>query len=50
MRGDIYGNVDMYQNTLRNLPAHTEGGDTVGKAYLEQGLAELEALIGKVVT
>lgn len=45
--GSLYGNVDMHQNTLRNLPTPTEDGDAVSKAYLEQRLAELEALIGK---
>lgn len=45
--GSLYGNVDMHQNTLRNLSAPTEDGDAVSKAYLEQRLAELEALIGK---
>ena len=45
--GSLYGNVDMHQNTLRNLPAPVEDGDAVSKAYLEQRLAELEALIGK---
>ena len=48
--GSLYGNVDMHQNTLKNLSAPTEDGDAVSKAYLEQRLAELEALIGKVVT
>lgn len=43
--GSLYGNVDMHQNTLKNLPAPVEDGDAVSKAYLEQRLAELEALI-----
>lgn len=45
--GSLYGNVDMHQNTLKNLLAPVEDGDAVSKAYLEQRLAELEALIGK---
>ena len=44
--GSLYGNVDMHQNTLKNLPAPTDDGDAVSKAYLERRLAELEALIG----
>lgn len=46
--GSLYGNVDMHQNTLKNLPAPTEDGDAVSKAYLEQRLAELEALISRL--
>lgn len=40
--GSLYGNVDMHQNTLKNLPAPREDGDAVSKAYLERRLAELE--------
>jgi hypothetical protein len=37
----------MHQNTLKNLSAPVDDGDAVSKAYLEQRLAELEALIAK---
>lgn len=43
--GSLYGNVDMHQNTLKNLPAPVDDGDAVSKAYLEERLAALEALI-----
>lgn len=41
--GSLYGNVDMHQNTLKNLPAPVDDGDAVSKSYLEAKLAELEA-------
>lgn len=43
--GSLYGNVDMHQNTLKNLSNPVDAGDAVSKAYLEQRLAALEALI-----
>jgi hypothetical protein len=43
--GSLYGNVDMHQNTLKNLPTPVDDGDAVSKAYLEERLAALEALI-----
>ena len=43
--GSLYGNVDMHQNTLKNLSAPVDDGDAVSKAYLEEKLAALEALI-----
>jgi hypothetical protein len=43
--GSMYGNVDMHQNTLKNLPDPIDSGDAVSKSYLEAKLAELEALI-----
>ena len=41
--GSLYGNVDMHQNTLKNLPTPVEDGDAVSKAYLEQRLPHLYA-------
>jgi len=43
--GSLYGNVDMHQNTLKNLPNPVDDGDAVSKSYLEERLAELMALI-----
>jgi hypothetical protein len=43
--GSLYGNVDMHQNTLKNLPSPVDDGDAVSKSYLEERLAELEAII-----
>lgn len=43
--GSLYGNVDMHQNTLKNIRAPVDDGDAVSKAYLEERLAALEALI-----
>lgn len=43
--GSLYGNVDMHQNTLKNLPAPVDDGDAVSKAYLEERLAALEQLL-----
>jgi hypothetical protein len=43
--GSLYGNVDMHQNTLKNLPNPVDDGDAVSKSYLEAKLAELMALI-----
>lgn len=34
--GSLYGNVDMHQNTLKNLPNPVDAGDAVSKAYLEE--------------
>lgn len=39
--GSLYGNVDMHQNTLKNLSAPVEDGDAVSKAYLEQRFSDL---------
>jgi hypothetical protein len=46
--GSLYGNVDMHQNTLKNLPNPVDDGDAISKAYLEERLAALEALIAKM--
>lgn len=43
--GSLYGNVDMHQNTLKNLPMPQEDGDAVSKAYLEERLNALLAQI-----
>ena len=34
--GSLYGNVDMHQNTLKNLPNPIDNGDAVNKYYLEE--------------
>jgi hypothetical protein len=39
--GSLYGNVDMHQNTLKNLHAPVDDGDAVSKAYMESRLAEI---------
>ena len=39
--GNIYGNVDMHQNTLKNLPAPVDDGDAVSKSYLEEKVSRL---------
>jgi hypothetical protein len=36
--GSLYGNVDMHQNTLKNLPDPVDAGDAVSKSYLEEAL------------
>lgn len=41
--GSLYGNVDMHQNTLKNLPTPVDDGDAVSKSYMEAKLAEMEA-------
>jgi hypothetical protein len=46
--GSLYGNVDMHQNTLKNLPSPVDAGDAVSKAYLEERLAALEARVIKL--
>jgi hypothetical protein len=38
--GSLYGNVDMHQNTLKNLSNPVDDSDAVSKAYLEQRLAD----------
>lgn len=38
--GSLYGNVDMHQNTLKNLPNPVDDGDAVSKSYLEARLDE----------
>lgn len=43
--GSLYGNVDMHQNTLKNLSDPVDAGDAVSKSYLEAKIAELKALI-----
>ena len=42
--GSLYGNVDMHQNTLKNLPAPVDDGDAVSKSYLESYINE--AILG----
>ena len=39
--GSLYGNVDMHNNTLKNLPAPVDDGDAVSKAHMESRLAEI---------
>ena len=46
--GSLYGNVDMHQNTFKNLADPVDDGDAVSKAYLEARLAALEALLSKM--
>lgn len=36
--GSLYGNVDMHNNTLKNLPTPVDGGDAVNKHFLEDKL------------
>jgi hypothetical protein len=36
--GNLYGDVDMHQNALKNLPAPIEDGDVVNKQFLEDKL------------
>jgi hypothetical protein len=38
--GSLYGNVDMHQNTLKNLSDPVDAGDAVSKAYLEAKLGD----------
>lgn len=33
--GDLYGDVDMHQNTLKNLPDPVDDGDAVSKSYAD---------------
>jgi hypothetical protein len=47
--GSLYGNVDMHQNTLKNLPDPVDDGDAVSKSYLEERLAALPRYDGGVV-
>lgn len=43
--GSLYGNVDMHQNTLKNLPTPIDDGDAVNKAYLEEKLVNNDSSI-----
>lgn len=36
--GSLYGNVDMHNNTLKNLPTPVDDGDAVSKAYLNDSI------------
>lgn len=45
--GSLYGNVDMHENTLKNLAEPKEEGDAVNKAYLDSKLKEIMALLNK---
>jgi hypothetical protein len=45
--GSLYGNVDMHENTLKNLAEPKEEGDAVNKAYLDSKLEEIMALLNK---
>jgi hypothetical protein len=36
--GSLYGDIDMHDNTLKNLPAPVEDGDAVNKHFLEDKL------------
>lgn len=40
--GNLYGNVDMHQNTLKNLPNPVDDGDAVNKYYLEEELNNIK--------
>jgi hypothetical protein len=39
--GSLYGNVDMHQNTLKNLPTPVDDGDAVSKAYVNTQITSL---------
>lgn len=39
--GSLYGNVDMHQNTLKNLPTPIDAGDAVSKAYVDAQLGNI---------
>lgn len=47
--GSLYGNVDMHQNTLKNLPNPIDAGDAVSKAYLEESLADIESALDAII-
>lgn len=48
--GSLYGNVDMHQNTLKNLPDPVDAGDAVNKAYLENyAKAEIKSYIDEAI-
>lgn len=47
--GSLYGNVDMHQNTLKNLPDPIDDGDAVSKAYLEESLQDIEAALDAII-
>lgn len=38
--GSLYGNVDMHNNTLKNLPAPVDDGDAVSKAYVDERISQ----------
>ena len=47
--GSLYGNVDMHQHTLKNLPDPVDAGDAVSKAYVDENISvaeELKTLVG----
>lgn len=46
--GNLYGNVDMHQNTLKNLPMPVENGDAANKSYVEAQLSNLPVHQGSV--
>jgi hypothetical protein len=37
--GSLYGNVDMHNNTLKNLPTPVDDGDAVSKAYVDERIS-----------
>ena len=39
--GSLYGEVDMHQNTLKNLPEPNDNGDAVNKIYVDTNITEL---------
>jgi hypothetical protein len=47
--GNMYGDVDMHQNTLKNLPAPVDDDDAVSKAYIESRLAEIETALDAII-
>jgi hypothetical protein len=47
--GNMYGNVDMHQNTLKNLPDPVDDGDAVSKAYLEESLQDIETALDSII-
>ena len=44
--GSLYGDVDMHQSTLRNLPSPVEDGDAVNKSYVEECISNLPTYEG----
>lgn len=47
--GNLYGNVDMHGNTLKNLPTPTEDGDAIPKSYLDGRLGDIKTTLDRII-
>lgn len=47
--GNLYGDVDMHDNTFKNLPTPTAEGDAVPKSYVDTQVGNIETALDSII-